>query len=208
MQWIVSVFYDLQKFEVDWCQFALHLRRFLFMPQIFSHGFWSTFWRCFECWYLAVVVKFINLFVYVVQLDPCLSCKCCNFSLARRLSALNRLVMTFVKLGHCMVSSVRSCEFKFQMSTNSNWISVSRSESLLCWSAIFVGVGIIIAVLVFDQWVSSFPTSSHLSGFVWNWSLTPYTHRSPYSSVNVFLIFFNFSNYSCIFPVRISHNAT
>ena len=106
----------------DWYQFVLHLRRFLSMPQIFSHEFLNIFRRHFECWYLSVVVNFINLFVCVVQLDPCLSCSCCNFSLARRISTLNRLVMTFLKLGHCMVSAVRSCEFKFRMSTNTNWI--------------------------------------------------------------------------------------
>ena len=130
---------------------ALHERRFLSMPQIFfpwifkyiSEIFWVLI--SFSC------SKFINSFVCVVQLDPCLSCSCCNFSLARRISTLNRLVMTFLKLGHCMVSAVRSSEFKFRMSSNSNWISVSRSESLLCWSAIFVWVGIIIVVFVFGQ---------------------------------------------------------
>ena len=131
----------------------------------FSHGSLSIFRRYFECWCLSVMVQFINLFVGMVQLAPSLSCSCCNFSLARRISTLNRLVITFLKLGHCMVSAVRSSEFKFRMSNKSNWISVSRSESLLCWSAIFVGVGIIIVVLVFGQWVVSFLSSSHWFGF-------------------------------------------
>ena len=76
--------------------------------------------------------KFINLFVCIVQLDRCLSRSCCNFSLARQIGILGKLVMMFLKLGHCMVSAVRSSEFKFRMSNESNWISVSRSESLLC----------------------------------------------------------------------------
>ena len=122
------------------------------------HGFLNIFWRWCGIWWPPVMVKFINLFVGMVQLAPSLSCSCYNFSLARRISNLNRLVITFLKLGHCMDSASRSSSFKLLTSSKSNWISVSRSESLLCWSAIFVGVGIIIVVLVFDQWVSSFPS--------------------------------------------------
>ena len=142
----------------------------------FSYGSLSIFRRYFECWCLSVMVKFINLFIGVDQLVPSLSCSCCNFSLARRISTLNRLVITFLKLGHCMDSALRSSSFKLLISSRSNWISVSMSESLLCWSAIFVGVGIII---VCDQLVSSFPSLSRLFGFFWNWILIPYTHRSP-----------------------------
>ena len=143
----------------------------------FSHRSLSIFRRYFECWCLSVMVKSIYLSIGMDQLAPSLSCSCSNFSSARRISTVNRLVITFLKLGHCMDSALRSSSFKLLISSRSNWISVSRSESLLCWSAIFVGVGVII--VVFDQWVSSFPSSSRLFGFFWNWLLIPYTHRSP-----------------------------
>ena len=143
----------------------------------FSHGSLSIFRRYFECWCLSVMVKSINLFIDMDQLAPSLSCSCSNFSLARRISTLNRLVITFLKLGYCMDSALSNSSFKLLTSSRSNWISVSRSESLLCWSAIFVGVGVII--VVFDQWVSSSPSSSRLFGFFWNWLLTLYTHHSP-----------------------------
>ena len=142
-------------------------------------GFLNIFWRWYGIWCPSVMVKFINLFIGMDQLVPSLSCSCCSFSLARRISTVNKLVITFLKLGHSMDSALRSSSLKLLISSRSSWISVSMSESLLCWSAIFVGVGFIIVVLVFGQWVFSFLTSSHLSGFFWNWLLTPYTHYPP-----------------------------
>ena len=54
------------------------------------------------------MVKFINLFIGMDQLVPSLSCSCCIFSLARRISTVNKLVITFLKLGHSMDSALRS----------------------------------------------------------------------------------------------------
>ena len=155
---------------------AYHLRKSLLLPLTFCHGFLNIFWRWYGIRCPSVMVKFINLFIGMDQLVPSLFCSCCNFSLARRISTVNRLVITFLKLGHSMDSALRSSSLKLLISSRINWISVSMSESLLCWSAIFVGVDIII---VFDQLVSSFPSLSRLFGFFWNWLLIPYTHRSP-----------------------------
>ena len=126
MLYAVCVYFvNLQKFYVDWFWLLPCMKEDSNLcHKCFFHGSLSIFRRYFECWCLSVMVKFIDLFVGMIQLAPSLSCSCCNFSLARRISTLNRLAITFLNLGHCMDSALRSLPVSGTLACHDCFISL------------------------------------------------------------------------------------